>query len=115
MTSLEARTLTPEEVAAFGREPLLFNWGVIYNGEPVACFQAEAERGGVLNVHATVRRGLHPQVTRAYARRFSEELLCRGAASLICRIPRTNRAAIRMATAAGYVKEGADGEDEVLR
>ncbi len=103
--ALTVRNLTPEEISDFGVEPCPINWGVISDNRVVACFQAEpAEVGGWLNVHANVhRKSLHPALTYAYAKTFSDQLIRYGAKGLMCEIPNKNRAAIRVAAAAGFL------------
>ena len=116
--SFETRSLTPEEVDAFGADLCPVNWGVIWQGEILACFQAEPEdcESLVLNVHANVkRRALHPAVTAAYAKTFSDRLVELGASELMCRIKPENRAALRMAKAAGYRESGTEDGCIVLR
>ena len=114
---MEFRSLAPDEVAQFGVTPEAVNWGVVVGSQVIACFRAEPESYEplVLNVHANVKRHtLTPQQTAVIARSFSEQLLARGAADLLCRIPRRNRAARVMARRAGYVPFDVDGEDDVL-
>lgn len=101
--SVTARVLTLEECEKFDAEPCPINWGIVCNGEPVACFQAEPEADGWLSVHANVkRRALHPAISAAYAKTFSEDLMRHGAVGLVAEIAINNRAAIRLAKAAGY-------------
>lgn len=101
----------PMEIEEFGGQTMDVNWGVWYDDELVALFQAEALGNGWLNVHATVtRRKLHPQVTKMYAKAFSDRLLELGATGLQAEIEPKNRAAILMAKAAGY--EEAHRNDE---
>lgn len=99
----ETRQATPAEVRDFDADWTDINWGVWYNGELVALFQADEDGDGWLNVHATVaRRTLHPTVSKAYAKTFSDRLLELGAYGLKAEIEPWNRAAILMAKAAGY-------------
>ena len=116
---MKVRTLTPDEAESeFGlRDEFPINWGVIVNGRIVACFSAEPESYEplILNVHANVRRHtLRPAETVTIARSFSEQLLAQGAAQLLCRIPLSNRAALRMAKAAGYQPDHTEDSDQVL-
>ena len=92
-----------QEVADFGATWTEINWGVWYDDELAALFQAEPLGNGWLNVHATVkRRTLHPEITKLHAKAFSNRLLELGATGLQAEIELKNRAAIRMAKAAGY-------------
>lgn len=100
---LTTGVLTPSDVQGFGLDVCEVNWGVFVNGSLVACFQAEEEPDGWLNVHANVkRRSLHPALTYGYARSFSDRLIELGAPGLRCEIKNNNRAAIRVAAAAGF-------------
>ena len=103
--ALTVRNLTPDEISDFGIEPCPINWGVISDNRVLACFQAEpADKDGWLNVHANVqRKSLHPALTYAYAKTFSDQLIDYGALGLTCEIPNKNRAAIRVAAAAGFL------------
>lgn len=102
-SDFETRQAVPEEVRDFGADWTDINWGVWYHGELVALYQADEDGDGWLNVHATVlRRALHPAITKNYARIFSDRLLELGACGLKAEIAPWNRAAIRMAKAAGY-------------
>lgn len=81
------------------------NWVVMVNGAVAAIFQAEDDGDGCLAVHATVkRRTLHPKLTHAYAHLFSSDLLRLGARQLKAEISIKNRAAIRIARAAGFAE-----------
>lgn len=99
------------EVEEFGCQWMEVNWGVWYDDELAALFQAEALGNGWLNVHATVsRRKLHPQITKMYAKAFSDRLLELGATGLQAEIELKNRAAILMAKAAGYSETSRNDE-----
>lgn len=98
-----ARQATSAECREFGQDPCDVNWGVWVNGKLCALFQAENNGDGWLNVHANVKpRTLHPGVSQIYAAKFAKDLLDYGAAGLKAEIPVTNRAAIRLAKAAGF-------------
>jgi len=98
-----ARQATSAECREFGVDVCDVNWGVWLNGKLVALFQAENDGEGWLVVHANVKpRALHPGVTQIYAAKFAKDLLDYGAAGLKAEIPVTNRAAIRLAKAAGF-------------
>jgi hypothetical protein len=102
-SKFETRQATVEEVQVFGGEWTDVNWGIWYDGEMAALFQADNDGDGWLNVHAKVaRRKLHPAVTKIYAKAFSDRLLELGAIGLKAEIEPRNRAAIQMAKAAGY-------------
>ena len=106
MKQFQVRQATLEEVKSFAADFLDVNWGVFWEGAMVALFQAEDDGGGWLNVHATVpKRTLHPEVTKMYAKRFSDRLLELGAVGLKAEIDIKNRAAIRIAKAAGYTEQ----------
>ena len=109
------RQATEEEVVAFGQEFIEINWGVWLGDKLVALFQAEEEPDGWLNVHARVlRRTLHPDITKMYAKSFSNRLLELGATGLKADIPATHRAAIRIAKAAGFVETGREENRIIL-
>lgn len=98
-------SVTKENVQAFSLPWRDVNWGVWVNGVLVAIFQAQEEENGILAVHANVsRRALHPILTKAYALMFANDLLRYGAPSLVAEIPETNRAALRIARAAGFIE-----------
>ncbi len=95
--------MTPEECASFGVRHLPVSWGVFYRDELAAVFRAEPLHNGWLAVHADARRHtLTPRVVQACARSFAAQLLEQGARGLLCKIPNANRAAIRLAKAAGF-------------
>ena len=107
----ETLQVTPEEALKFTEHWCDVNWGVYWNGELLALFQAEDDGDGWLNVHAHVaRRRLHPKVTHMYAKMFSDRLLELGAAGLKAEIKVQNRAAIRIAKAAGYAEQTRNDE-----
>lgn len=102
---MESRTLTNEEVEWFGLEPMAVNWGIVKDGRIVACFQAQPDFQGWLNVHANIKRhSLHPVLTCSYAKLFSDRLLDLGANGLICGIHPKHKAAIKIAINAGFVE-----------
>lgn len=100
-----ARIATPDECAAFGIESLPINWAVVLRDEIAAIYQAENDGDGWLAVHAHVKpRTLHPLLSAAYAKTFSDQLLQHGASGLVAEIPPQHRAALRMARAAGFAE-----------
>jgi hypothetical protein len=109
------RQATEEEAWDFSQMFVEVNWGVWLGDKMVALFQAEEEPDGWLNVHAMVkRRTLHPEITKMYAKSFANRLLELGAKGLKAEIQRTNRAAIRVARAAGFTEQGTDDEWVIL-
>lgn len=109
--TVTVRNLTSEDLAVFHVELCEVNWGVCVDGEPVACFQAEDDGDGWLRVHANVlRHRLHPRLTYAYAKTFSDQLLAYGAVGLICEIALRNRAAVWIARQAGYAEVSRNDE-----
>jgi len=91
------------------------NWGVTWNDKIVALFQAQDDGDGWLAVHANVpRHTIHPTVTYLYARQFADRLLELGAVGLKAEIEVKNRAAIRVAKAAGFVEQTRNDEWVVL-
>lgn len=113
---LSVRNLTLEEIQGFGFEkPDDVNWGVCVDGVPVAYFSAESDGTGRLNVHVNVkRRSIHPLLVKAYAKTFCDQLLTLGATGLLCRIEQSNRAAIRIARAAGFTETGHEGSLKIM-
>jgi len=112
---LEAKQATWGETLLFGADILDVNWGVFWNGDLVALFQAEDDGGGWLNVHASVlRRRLHPALTKMFAKQFSDRLLELGAVGLKAEIEISNRAAIRIAKAAEYTEQTRNDQWVVL-
>lgn len=112
---LEAKQATWGETLLFGADILDVNWGVFWNGDLVALFQAEDDGGGWLNVHASVlRRRLHPTLTKMFAKQFSDRLLELGAVGLKAEIKISNRAAIRIAKAAEYTEQTRNDQWVVL-
>ena len=112
---LEARQATLEETLLFGADILDVNWGVFWDDELIALFQAETDGDGWLNVHATVaRRRLHPALTKMFAKQFSDRLLELGATGLKAEIEIKNRAAIRIAKAAEYTEQTRNDQWVVL-
>jgi hypothetical protein len=112
---LEARQATLEETLLFGADILDVNWGVFWDNELIALFQAEDDGDEWLNVHATVaRRRLHPALTKMFAKQFSDRLLELGARGLKAEIEIKNRAAIRIAKAAEYTEQTRNDQWVVL-
>jgi hypothetical protein len=112
---IAVRQATPDEAALLTDLWCDVNWGVYYGGQLVALFQAEDDGDGWLNVHANVaRRRLHPRLTYFYAKSFSDRLLELGAVGLKAEIKIANRAAIRIAKAAGYTEQTRNDEWVIL-
>jgi len=112
---LEVRRATLEETLLFGADILDVNWGVFWDSELIALFQAEDDGDEWLNVHATVaRRRLHPALTKMFAKQFSDRLLELGAVGLKAEIETSNRAAIRIAKAAEYTEQTRNDQWVVL-
>jgi hypothetical protein len=113
--TFSTRVLLPSEVIKFGQPVYEINWGVTWNDKIVALFQAQDDGDGWLAVHANVpRHTIHPTVTYLYARQFADRLLELGAVGLKAEIEVKNRAAIRVAKAAGFVEQTRNDEWVVL-
>jgi hypothetical protein len=112
---LTTRVVMPSEVIEFGQPVYEINWGVMLDSKIVALFQAQDDGDGWLAVHANVpRHTIHPKITHLYALQFADRLLELGAVGLKAEIEINNRAAIRVAKAAGFVEQTRNNEWVVL-